>query len=142
MCQAALKKEKYQNMSQQAQSVVCHEDLSSDLYAEVKNKLQLARKVRVRTDGIGRVKEGEKFRINDRSEQSSLLENKVIMEYELTPTGLSKNANNIRNSRVRTLADEKRSNDRYVSQFEKNIKARLSRIKISNSSSYYEENDD
>lgn len=45
------------------------------------------------------------------------------MEYELTPASDQKYRKILSNSRVKTVGHEKSSNERYVSDFERNIKA-------------------
>ena len=52
------------------------------------------------------------------------------MEYELTPISLKKPLVPVSKSRVKTVADEKKSNERFVSDFEKQIKQDLSKIHL------------
>ena len=51
------------------------------MYNEVKDKLALSRRVRVKPRISSQDKQAEKYNINIKTEQSSLSESKVIMEY-------------------------------------------------------------
>jgi gamma-glutamyltranspeptidase len=78
-----LKREKYEMMAAEADKVIADsEKMRNDVYEEVKKKLALSRKARVKPGGIiSQNKMAEKFNINVKTEQSSLTDEKVVMEY-------------------------------------------------------------
>ena len=57
-------------MRKAADRIVYQSDVRSNLYQEVKGKLELSRKVRVKPYGV-RDRESERYNINTKSEQSS-----------------------------------------------------------------------
>lgn len=83
----------------------------NNVYDEVKNKLELSRKIRAKPYVVAsKDRKEERFNINLKSEQSSMSDDRVVMEYDLTPASEPKNMKIISKSRVRTMGDEKRSN--------------------------------
>ena len=127
-CEGLVKKEKYKYMKSAAQRVITTSDVNNNLYEEVKEKLALSRKIRVKPKGVGEDKQSSKYNINMKTEQSSFSDQKIVTEYQLVPSRLRERKDMI--SRVKTMAQEKRENQRYVSQFQKKIKAQLSRLPI------------
>ena len=120
-------------MRDAADKIIVQSNVGDNLYDEVKSKLELSRKIRVKPKGIGDDKESSRFNINVKTEQSSVSNEKVITEYELIPS----RAGTIKShtlggsrSRVKTVAEERRDNERYVSQFQRKIKEQLSQLPI------------
>ena len=115
-------------MKSAAERVITTSDVNNNLYEEVKEKLALSRKIRVKPKGVGEDRQSSKYNINMKTEQSSFSDQKIVTEYQLVPSRLRERKDMI--SRVKTMAQEKRENQRYVSQFQKKIKAQLSRLPI------------
>lgn len=103
----------------------------------MKDKLELSRKIRAKPYVVAtNDKKEERFNINLKSEQSSMSDHRVVMEYDLIPASEPRNMKLISKSRVKTMGDEKRSNERYVSDFERKIKAELSKIPLNRLNRY------
>lgn len=84
--------------------------LRNDVYGEVKNKLELSRKIRAKPYLVERDHTEMKYNINLQSEQSSLSDDRFVMEYDLTPVSKHKKMKVVSKSRVKTVGDEKMTN--------------------------------
>lgn len=103
-CEAYFKKEKYQLMRKEADKILGDsQKMKNDVYREVKGKLELSRKMRVKPYLTTPKDPAERFNINTTTEQSSLSEEKVIMEYELTPATDKKYRKILNSSRIKTV---------------------------------------
>lgn len=84
--------------------------MTNDVYEEVRDKLKLSRKIRAKPNLSENEKKQTRFNINLKSEQSSLSNDRFVLEYDLTPASQHKKLKIASKSRVRTMGDEKMSN--------------------------------